>query len=192
MPIIATAGENKNYTPAPEGTHQAVCVDVIDLGQLPDSFNPGKTKHKVNIVWQIDERRDDQKRHQLYKRYTLSLNEKATLRHDLESWRGKAFTRDEEMGFDVETVIGANCLVNVQHKQSQDGSKTFANVIAVMPLVKGMPKMFPDAYERTPTSEAQAPEPAAGEIEADDIPFAWLLPLVGPMVGLIGLGVLFA
>lgn len=35
MAIIATAGDSKSYTPAPEGTHQAVCVDVIDQGQKP-------------------------------------------------------------------------------------------------------------------------------------------------------------
>src|SRR4051794_14606703 len=132
MPIMATAGDSKTYTPAPEGTHQAICMDVIDLGRLPNTFKPGTTQHKVNIVWQIDELRDDGKRHQVYKRYTLSLNEKANLRHDLESWRGKAFTRDEEMGFDVETVIGVNCLVNIQHA-TKDG-KTYANVKSVMPL----------------------------------------------------------
>jgi hypothetical protein len=177
MPIIATAGESKSYTPAPEGTHQGVCVDVIDLGLLPDTFNPGKVKHKVNIVWQIDESRDDGKRHQLYKRYTLSLNEKATLRKDLESWRGRVFTLDEEMGFDVEKLMGANCLLNVQHKKSVDGTRTYANVIAVMPLIKGMQKLFPLDYERqTPeTAAQQEPEqdhaPCVDEITDDQIPF---------------------
>jgi hypothetical protein len=172
VPIIATAGESKSYTPAPEGTHHAVCVDVIDLGQLPNSFKPGTTQHKVNIVWQIDERRDDNKRFLVYKRYTLSLNEKANLRHDLESWRGRPFTREEEMGFDVETVKGANCLVNIQHKQSADKAKTYANVVSVMPLIKGMAKITPEAYERhheeTPQQDAPAEE---APVELDDIPF---------------------
>ena len=169
MPIIATAGESKNYTPAPEGTHQAVCVDVIDLGQKPNPFKPGTTQHKIDIAWQIAERRDDEKRFVVYKRYTLSLNEKATLRHDLESWRGRPFTREEEMGFDVETVIGANGLVNVTHKKAQDGARTYANVVAVMPLVKGMPKMVNDGYERQ--SEAQDQQDAPEMVPADDIPF---------------------
>jgi hypothetical protein len=160
VPIIATAGESKSYTPAPEGTHHAVCVDVIDLGQLPNSFKPGTTQHKVN------------KRFLVYKRYTLSLNEKANLRHDLESWRGRPFTREEEMGFDVETVKGANCLVNIQHKQSADKAKTYANVVSVMPLIKGMAKITPEAYERhqeeTPQQDAPAEE---APVELDDIPF---------------------
>lgn len=147
MPIIATAGDSKSFTPAPSGVHQAVCVDVIDKGVLEVTYS-GKTKkqHKVSLAWQIDELRDDGKRFLVYKRYTLSLNEKATLRKDLESWRGRAFTRDEEMGFDVESVIGANCLINVQHVTQ--GDRTYANVVAVMPIAKGMAKIAPQAYVR--------------------------------------------
>lgn len=176
MPIIATAGDSKNYTPAPEGTHQAICVDVIDLGLHPNTFRPGTFQPKINVVWQIDEVRDDGKRHQVYKRYTLSLNEKANLRHDLESWRGKAFTRDEELGFDVEKLIGANCLVNVQHVTKD--AKTYANVKSVMPLIKGMVKIVALDYKRPePEPDAKvlpAPSPDVMDAERepdDDIPF---------------------
>src|SRR5689334_21178594 len=99
MPIIATASESKSFIPAPEGTHQAVCVDVIDKGMQPNKFKDGALQHKIDIAWQIDEAREDGKRFVVYKRYTLSLNEKANLRKDLETWRGRPFTRDEEMGF---------------------------------------------------------------------------------------------
>jgi hypothetical protein len=181
MPIIATAGgDGANYSPAPEGVHQAVCVDVIDKGLIKSTFVDDKTgqpklQHKIAVVWQVNELRDDGKRFQLYKRYTLSLNEKATLRKDLESWRGRAFTREEEMGFDVETIIGANCLVNVQHRMVAD--KTYANVISVMPLMKGIPKIAPLDYQRPPdkpvTSGSNgnrasvAPAPASPMAETD-------------------------
>jgi hypothetical protein len=69
MPIIATATESKTFTPAPEGTHQAVCVDVIDKGMQPNTFKPGTMQHKIDLVWQIAELRDDGKRYQVYKRY---------------------------------------------------------------------------------------------------------------------------
>lgn len=167
MPIIAKGGDSKTYTPAPEGVHQAVCVDVIDLGMVQSTFADEKTgqpkvQHKVNVVWQIGDKRDDGKRHQLYKRYTLSLHEKAALRHDLESWRGKAFSFDELAGFDVEKLIGANALVNVQHRQSADKTRTYANVVAIMPLAKGMPKMAAHDYQR------QEPEPKAQPPQVDD------------------------
>ena len=105
MPIIATAGDSKSYTPAPEGTHQAVCVDVIDIGLKPNPFKDGAMQHKIDIAWQIDETREDGKRHLVYKRYTLSLNEKATLRHDLESWRGRPFNEQELKGFEREGAV---------------------------------------------------------------------------------------
>lgn len=172
MPIYASAGESRSFTPAPAGTHQAVCVDVIDKGMQDTKFGQ---KHKVDLAWQIGERRDDGKPYLVFKRYTLSINEKANLRKDLESWRGKAFTRDEEMQFDVESVLGANCLVNVQH--NQNGDKTYANVVAVMALPKGMPKLMPDSdYVRVchrpdkDGHEAHVPPEQAAVID-DDIPF---------------------
>lgn len=169
MPIIATAGENKTYTPAPEGTHQAVCVDVIDAGWHANPFKDGAQQHKVDIAWQIEALRDDGKRFTLYKRYTLSLHEKATLRHDLESWRGKAFTSAELAGFDVEAVIGANCLINVQHKASPDGSRVYANVIAVMPLVRGMSKFTAEGYVRKVDQVDAVPDEQS--VDDDSIPF---------------------
>lgn len=181
MAIIATAGSSGvDFTPAPAGVHQAVCVDVIDKGivEMP-GFNggPAKKKHMISVAWQINETRDDGKRYVIYRRYALTLNEKAALRKDLESWRGKPFTREEEMGFDVESVIGANCLLNVQHKPS--GDKTYANVVSIMPLVKGMPKLAADGYVRE-TEQAQqtatdgnghAADFDASQITDDDIPF---------------------
>ena len=177
MPIIATAGsDSRTFTPAPAGVHQAVCVDVIDKGMIESQFvdertGAKKVQHKIDIAWQLaNERRDDNKRFIVYKRYTLSLNEKATLRKDRESWRGRAFTRDEERGFDVESVIGVNGLVNVQHNTK--GDKTYANVASVMPLMKGMPKASAEDYQRAvegePSSLAHDPAP---EVTEDDIPF---------------------
>ena len=170
MPIIATGGDGKTFTPAPEGTHQAVCVDVIDKGMQPNKFKEGTFQRKVDIAWEINDTRDDGKRFVVYKRYTLSLNEKANLRHDLESWRGRAFTFDELAGFDVETVKTANCLVNVQHKKSQDGSRTYANVMSIAPLIKGMPKITIKDYVR-PVESATAPaDPPHGDEDAVSVP----------------------
>lgn len=183
MAFIVSGSENKTYAPAPEGTHQAVCVDIIDQGMKPNPFKNGALQSKFDIAWQINELRDDGKRFVVYKRYTRSLNEKATLRHDLESWRGRPFTASELAGFDMESALGANCLLNIVHKASStDQSKVYANVAAVMPLIKGMPKLVSDKYERkVADADADAPagvtqggeEPPLEEdmVPVDDIPF---------------------
>lgn len=175
MPIIAKASGGSNYIPAPAGTHAAVCVDVEDLGVLEVNFG-GKTKrqHKINIIWQIDEVREDNKPYDVRKRYTLSLHEKSGLRKDLESWRGRPFTSAELEGFDVETILSAPCMLNVIHNV-KDGS-TYANVTAVMKLPKGMTAPTPRDYvrvcERQPTQgEEVPPDFGDGSYPDMEVPF---------------------
>ena len=70
--------------------------------------------------------------------YTLSLHKKANLRADLESWRGKGFTDRELEGFDLENILGKNCMLNIIHKQTEKA--IYANIVSVMPLMKNMQK----------------------------------------------------
>lgn len=168
MPIIATAGDGKTFTPAPAGLHQAVCVDVVDMGLLEVTY-AGKTKkqHKVRIVWQLDLDTDDLKPFTVQKRYTLSLHEKATLRKELESWRGRPFTDEELAGFDLEKLLGANAQVNVQH--TTKNGETYANVISIVPLGRGMQKLTPRDYVRVKDRAEASPDPEP--LTVDDIPF---------------------
>jgi hypothetical protein len=178
MAIMAKASGGGNFTPCPEGTHAAVCVDVVDLGMLEVTFaKKTKAQHKIRIVWQIDEARDDGKPHMAMKRYTLSLHEKAALRKDLESWRGKAFTDEQLAGFDVEVLLGVGALINVMHNK-KDG-ETYANVTAIMKLPKTMEAPHPREYvrvvDRKPegVGEAAAPDDFEGQPfpTDDDVPF---------------------
>lgn len=140
MPIIATEGESKLKQIAPAGTFAARCIQVVDLGTQSTPFGES---HKVRISWEIptetavfDEKKGQQP-FMLSKDYTLSLYEKANLRHDLESWRGKAFTEEQLSGFDIASLLGVPCLLSVLHKPSKD-NKTYANVSAISALPKGM------------------------------------------------------
>ena len=164
-----------SFLPAPDGVHDAVCVDVVDMGMVDGPYGP---KHQLRIVWEIDAAMEDGRRFLAQKRYGASLHEKATLHKDLKSWRGRPFTTEELDGFDVEAVIGANCLINVQHKAStKDPKRTYANVVSVMPLIKGMTKMAALGYER-PSETAPEPEPEpeaepdhTAPLDEDTIPF---------------------
>jgi hypothetical protein len=171
MPIVAK-GTSTKFEPAPAGAQQAVCCDVVDLGLLETQWGP---KHKVEVRWQSEHDMSDGKPYLIAKRYTLSLNEKANLRHDLEAWRGRAFTEAELAGFDLEKLIGVNCLVNVIHKAGSKGG-VFANVVSVMPIgKKTAPMEIHEDYIRMQDRETE-PEPddtreASAELSDDDIPF---------------------
>lgn len=170
MPIFAKAGPT--FTPAPAGLHQGVCVDVVDLGVLEVTY-AGQTKrqHKIRLAWQIEETDDAGKRFIVGKRYTCSLHEKSALRKDLESWRGRAFSFDELAGFDLEKLLGANAQINIQHA-TKDGS-TYANVVGIVPLGKGMTRMDAKGYvrakDREPSDEQATEE--TPQLTDDDIPF---------------------
>ncbi len=157
MPIMAKASGG-NFLPAPAGTHAAVCCDVVDMGVLKVSFGgKDKMQHKVRIKWQIAEDRPDGKPFTVSKRYTLSLHEKASLRKDLESWRGRKFTDVELDGFDLENLLGVACLLNVI-EEKKDG-QTYSNVTSIMKLPKGMATITIRDYVREcdrPTTEAPA------------------------------------
>jgi hypothetical protein len=134
MGLVAT-NSGKSFTPAPAGTHLAICCQVIDLGtQYSEHYK--KSQHKVLIGWELpDEKNEEGEPFMVWKRYTVSLNEKATLAQHLTSWRGRAFTDQELKGFKIANILGKPCLLNITH-EDRDGS-TYATVKAVMAPPKG-------------------------------------------------------
>lgn len=127
-----------NFELAPAGVHAAVCTRVIDLGlQLSPMY--GKALHKIMIGFEISEKMSDGRPFLISARYTLSLGIKATLRKDLESWRGRAFTKEELDGFDLAKVLGAPCMLNIVH--SEDGK--YSNIKSIIPMPRGMPAIKP-------------------------------------------------
>jgi len=151
MSIVAKASDKEfEKFPLPdEGTVQAVCAGVWDLGMQPTNYNGvEKLQHKVVIALELNQMIDSPESdyhnmpYMLSKTYTLSLYENANLRRDLESWRGRAFTDEQvKQGFDVETLYGTNCLVGVSHVTKND--RTFANITSILPLMKGAEKIQP-------------------------------------------------
>ena len=182
MPIMAKASAAK-FIPAPAGSWAAVCCDVVDLGELEVSFGGKKKKqHKVRIVWQISEARNDGKPYTASKRYTLSLHEKATLRKDLESWRGRKFSDAELKGFDLEVLLSVPCFLNIIEEERE--GTTYSNVTAVMRLPKGMESLQVRDYVRVcdrkddAVSDTETGEPPVESeydryhgITDDDVPF---------------------
>ena len=168
MPMIPpTSGGSSShdgpYIPCPAGLQQLVCCDVIDLGIVTSTYPGEKDKqvHKVQLRWQSANRMKTGKPYLIQKRYTFSLHEKATLRKDINAWRGKALTDDEAKVFDLEKLIGKNCFANVVHTRRK--SKTYADVVAVMPCPRGTAPLVIDGYVRQTAKEAAAAQDAEAE-----------------------------
>lgn len=151
MPLIASETGGGSRPLPPPGTHAANCVWVIDLGTQHEEFQ-GKPKilHKVRLTWELSDTRavfDEAKGEEPFfvsRDYTLSLHEKAALRHDLESWRGAPFSEEQAKGFDVEKLLGKSCLISVIHKKSETSGKVNAKITGVSAIPKGMavPKLI--------------------------------------------------
>jgi hypothetical protein len=173
MAIIVSGGSSGGSVikhTAPKGMHRAVLVDVIDLGLQQTQWGE---KPKVILRWQIPVKAPDGSLHLVQKWYTKSLHEKAVLRHDLESWRGQEFTRDELRGFDIEKLLGVNCQLLIVHKKSSDGQTTWANVQAITPAPKGQ-TLKAQGYQRdTPdrsNDDVEDNTPDYGDVPESELP----------------------
>lgn len=94
MAIIAKA-KNNRVLPSP-GLHNGVCVDVHNLGVEKMPWGP---KEKVLLVWEIDEEHPDfDGPFRVNRKYTLSLNEKASLRKISKAGAARGLRRKKRQG----------------------------------------------------------------------------------------------
>jgi len=142
MGLMAKDSGGDGFEPIPAGTYVARCVSVVDLGVQE---TPWGGKEKVYLGFEVPDERVEWKdkegvEHEgpafIGSRYTLSINEKSILGQHLTSWRGKPFTEEERDGFDLFTVLGAPCLINILHEEKNN--KTYANIVSIMRLPKDM------------------------------------------------------
>ena len=166
MTLIARR-PSRTYAQAPEGLFAAVAVDVQNLGLIAGAYG---AKHKVRLVWQLDQAAEDGRRYEVARVYTLSLHERATLRKDLESWRGREFTERELDGFDLEKLLGVNAQIQVVQKLGDDGT-IYANVATVIPPAKGVAKLQPIDFVRLKDRGVRPTNGATREVELDEVPF---------------------
>jgi len=197
MGLLAKDSGGGNFELTPAGNHIGVCYMVCDLGDQDIEWQgTAKVQRKVRISWELPgELMADGRPFSVSKKYTLSLSDKANLRKDLESWRGRAFTDAELDGFDLFNVVGKGCMINVIHETGN--GKTYANVASVASLPKGVtapqPSNTPVAFSlddedavnkfnalpdwlqkliNTKGLEApREPVPAGNDFLDDDIPF---------------------
>ena len=137
--VIEATDKGTKREQIPAGSYAARCYEMIHIGTNTRTI-AGKTKvlNEVRISWELPtETRifNEDKGPQPFvisKEYTLSMNEKANLRKDLEAWRGKEFTDDQAKAFDISVLLGVECLLGIIHKDN------YARISSIGRLPKGM------------------------------------------------------
>ena len=137
---VSTKPSGGNFTPCPEYTGRAVCVDITPLKTYETEYGP---KQKFKIAFELD--LIDQSRNPaqpwvvMTAPMTASLHEKAGLTKFLKDWHGRALTAEETVSLNLDSLIGRPATVVIVHEQSRDGTKTFSNIKLIMPHKSGEP-----------------------------------------------------
>lgn len=137
---VSTKPSGGNFTPCPEYTGRAVCVDITPLKAYETQYG---TKQKFKIAFELD--LIDQSRNPVQPwvvmtaPMTPSLHEKAGLTRFLKDWFGRPLTAEETNNLNLDSLIGRPATVVIVHEKSQDGTKTFSNIKLIMPHKSGEP-----------------------------------------------------
>ena len=138
--IISANGGGKEFKPCPEYSGRAVCVDVSPLKEYETEYG---VKKKFKFAFELDLIDDSRDPVQpwvvLSKPLVPSLHEKAALTKLLKDWFGRKLTDAENRSLDLESLIGKPVNLIIAHEQSQDGTRTYANIKLMMPHKQGEP-----------------------------------------------------
>jgi len=165
--LVLQCKESGDFKPHPEGIHPAVCVDVMDLGLVESEFQGQKKMvNKVRVVFESEQKTEDNKAFTIAKSFTASLHPKANLALFLGKWRGRPVVPGETI--DLAKLLGASCTLVVSHQQNPSG-KTYAAIDAVSKPTKKVapsgtydPAAARQRYAEWKAKQAGGQKPAVG------------------------------
>lgn len=190
MPIYGRSGggDDSKFL-VPEGGYAVVCADVWEPWTVQSTYpdSKGKLIDKTCVVFVAEEVNPATgKPYEVAEFLNLTMGSQdkpSRARERFTAWRGRAFTDDEARKFDWETLIGKPAYITVIHNTSN--GKTYSNIASISPLPKGMrAPTIPADFTRKKDRDRVPAKPY--EATAEDVPFAALLPLVLPLLGLVG------
>jgi len=142
MAILAMKSSKADLIP--EGAYPARIYQIIHVGTVP-GFE-GQLQNKTRITFEFptekkvfDENKGEQPR-VLSQAYTLSFGEKANLRKVINACDPKGLKTDVVgfVSYDIENLIGKECLITVGQREKKNGEGKYNFVEAVTILPKGM------------------------------------------------------
>ena len=133
------------YEQPPVGTSVARCYRIIDLGTQAGEWQ-GKPiyRRQVVLTWELPTELMSEGDHvgqpfSTSKFYTASLHEKASLRKDLQNWRGREFTVEELSGFESTNLLGKACMLSLT---ANDQGKSRVTGVSGIPKGMQVPPQF--------------------------------------------------
>lgn len=128
------------------GLHHAICYGVFHIGTQPPQNKGDNPKDKVILVFELPKERLEYEIDGVRKNlpraqsitFTRSMHVKANLRKTLESWRGRSFTEEEAENFELTSLLGVHCMVNITHRRGQGKyiNTTFTDISNILPAGK--------------------------------------------------------
>ena len=118
---------------APAGTYVGTNLEITDVFgvERPAFQNPSKKETLNATRFLFGFQGTDGKLHRVQSfEFRISGNPESNLFRFLNSWLG----RPPEYGTDYCDLVGEAALITVVHRQSSDGTKTFANIAAISPV----------------------------------------------------------
>lgn len=136
---MLTAPEVKRVV-APEGTFMARVVGLIHIGTYEDEYMGDPIiSNKIRLTFELPDEKfifkegEEPRPFVVSQEYSLSMGEKANLRKVVEGIVGKL---DKPSDFDVETLMGKECIVTIKHKEDKKGG-IWPMISSTSPLMKG-------------------------------------------------------
>lgn len=125
-------------TKIPAGVHMATCYLIADIGRQRTTYQGREQiKRQVILAWELhEERMEDGRPLVVSHTYTNTLGERATLRKHLDSWRGRAFTKEEIGKWSLTSVLGVPCQISIVHEAK--GDNLYHRIASIVGLPKGI------------------------------------------------------
>ena len=136
--MIVSRPELPPYEPIPDGLQAAVLVNHFDLG-FQAAFVGERPKHKVALLWELAARKSEGSRFTVSKEYTAILSDSSNLRLMLENWRNGPLAESELRGFELGSLRGVQCTLDLVRKMKRNGRDTFVDVVGVYRPRKSAP-----------------------------------------------------
>lgn len=197
--MIVNEPEKKEYELAPEGMINAVCVDVIDVGEAmglsPDKLGrflvqPKEATHKakarVRLVFELENKMEDGRPFtshlevpcSFYKPAPGQNGQIAKLRDQLENWGIKLPADIGEPGTSLDLaalLLGQQATLRIKHNPDKIG-RMWANISAINPssaVVEPSGEWDTDSARRRLRDRAlkNAISEAVSATKSDDVPF---------------------